>query len=99
MRKKGANRERLIARVAANQHGVVAKAQLAAAGIPDYSITRRVQAGRGGVVGDERLGEDHARTHARGIYDSDRKKAEDFAAASDEIPPVSPDYLQTVPFC
>jgi very-short-patch-repair endonuclease len=46
MRKKGANRERLIARVAANQHGVVAKAQLAAAGIPDYSITRRVQAGR-----------------------------------------------------
>ena len=46
MRKEGANRERLIARVAANQHGVVAKAQLAAAGIPDYSVTRRVQAGR-----------------------------------------------------
>jgi very-short-patch-repair endonuclease len=46
MRKKGANRERLIARIAANQHGVVAKAQLVAAGIPDYSVTRRVQAGR-----------------------------------------------------
>jgi very-short-patch-repair endonuclease len=46
MRKKGANRERLIANLAANQHGVVAVPQLAAAGIPAYSVTRRVNAGR-----------------------------------------------------
>jgi very-short-patch-repair endonuclease len=46
MRKKGANRELLIAQIAANQHGVVANSQLASAGIPDYSVTRRVQAGR-----------------------------------------------------
>jgi predicted transcriptional regulator of viral defense system len=46
MRKKGANREQVIARLAANQHGVVAAAQLRDAGIPDYSVTRRAQAGR-----------------------------------------------------
>jgi very-short-patch-repair endonuclease len=46
MRKKGANREQVIARLAANQHGVVAAAQLRGAGIPDYSVTRRAQAGR-----------------------------------------------------
>jgi very-short-patch-repair endonuclease len=46
MRKERANRERLIARIAADQHGVVAVSQLAAAGIPDYSVSRRVQAGR-----------------------------------------------------
>jgi very-short-patch-repair endonuclease len=45
MRKKGANREQVIARLAANQHGVVAAPQLAAAGFPDYSVTRRVNAG------------------------------------------------------
>jgi predicted transcriptional regulator of viral defense system len=46
MRKKGANREQVIARLAANQHGVVAARQLAAAGLPDYSVSRRVNAGR-----------------------------------------------------
>jgi very-short-patch-repair endonuclease len=46
MRKERANRERVIADLAANQHGVVAVRQLAAAGLPDYSVTRRVKAGR-----------------------------------------------------
>jgi very-short-patch-repair endonuclease len=46
MRKEGANRERLVARIAANQHGVVAARQLSAVGLPDYSISRRVTAGR-----------------------------------------------------
>jgi very-short-patch-repair endonuclease len=46
MRKERANRERLVARIAGNQHGVVAARQLAAAGLPDYSVSRRVKAGR-----------------------------------------------------
>ena len=46
MRKKRADRERLIAELAANQHGVLAAHQLATAGLPDYSVTRRVKAGR-----------------------------------------------------
>lgn len=46
MRKEGANREQVIAKLAAKQHGVVAARQLAAAGLPDYSVTRRVKAGR-----------------------------------------------------
>jgi predicted transcriptional regulator of viral defense system len=46
MRKEGANRERVIADLAAKQHGVVSARQLAAAGLPDYSVTRRVKAGR-----------------------------------------------------
>jgi very-short-patch-repair endonuclease len=46
MRKEGANSDQVIARLAAKQHGVVAASQLAAAGLPDYTVTRRVRAGR-----------------------------------------------------
>jgi very-short-patch-repair endonuclease len=46
MRKEGANTDQVIARIAARQHGVVSAAQLTEAGIHDYTVTRRVQAGR-----------------------------------------------------
>jgi very-short-patch-repair endonuclease len=46
MCKEAANSERMIARIAANQHGVVAASQLRRAGLRDYTITRRVRAGR-----------------------------------------------------
>jgi very-short-patch-repair endonuclease len=46
MRAKPANRDRVVARIAARQHGVVCGAQLRGAGIGHRSISRRVQAGR-----------------------------------------------------
>jgi len=45
MRRERANADRALARVAARQHGVVSAAQLAEAGIPDYTVSRRVRAG------------------------------------------------------
>jgi Transcriptional regulator, AbiEi antitoxin len=46
MCKEGANSDQVIARLAAKEHGVVAASQLAGAGLPDYTVTRRVRAGR-----------------------------------------------------
>jgi very-short-patch-repair endonuclease len=46
MREKPANCERLIARIAGRQHGVVSSGQLRAAGIDKSGISRRVRAGR-----------------------------------------------------
>jgi len=46
MRQKSVNPDRLIARVAARQHGVVTIEQLVTAGVASSSVSRRVQAGR-----------------------------------------------------
>jgi very-short-patch-repair endonuclease len=46
MREEGANRDRVIAGLAARQHGVVSAAQLKDAGIDKSAISRRVQDGR-----------------------------------------------------
>jgi len=46
MRKEGAKPERLVAKLAARQHGVVSTVQLHSAGLGDYAISRRVEAGR-----------------------------------------------------
>jgi very-short-patch-repair endonuclease len=46
MRKKGANSDGVIAKIAARQHGVISAAQLAFAGLPPHGVTRRMQAGR-----------------------------------------------------
>jgi very-short-patch-repair endonuclease len=46
MRREVANTDRVIAEIATRQHGVISAAQLVEAGLADYTITRRVQAGR-----------------------------------------------------
>jgi very-short-patch-repair endonuclease len=46
MREEGANRDRVIANMAARQHGVVSGAQLKTAGIDKDGISRRLRAGR-----------------------------------------------------
>jgi very-short-patch-repair endonuclease len=46
MGEEGANRDRLIGKIAARQHGVVSTAQLRKAGIARNATTKRIQAGR-----------------------------------------------------
>ncbi len=46
MRQKGANSERIVASIAARQHGVITSTQLIAAGVTPSGISRRIVAGR-----------------------------------------------------